>query len=227
MKPSASPLPKKQRVNSSLVMSRKGKEVPHLEFDRMGCRTEVAVAYQWNLSIMWVEKGPNKDEGGEGDVGREDGSDDEDEESGEVNPVPILDNDSEVREVVKDLMKQGYGHCDSIEGRETVTLPVERVERVNVESTQNETKLFPTCTVGAFSSQQLSNLLRSFLDELKATVENMLDRIENFLISLDGRVQQINGAIFKTGVDVGAVMQMVHNNMSTLLKKAAELRKKT
>ncbi|KAK9098472.1 hypothetical protein Syun_025517 [Stephania yunnanensis] len=145
------------------------------------------------VSRRWVEKGPNKDEDGEGDGGREDGSDDEDEESGKVNFVPILDNDSEVR---------GYGHCDSIEGREAVTLTVERVEIVNVESTQNETKLFPTCTIGAFSSQQFSNLLRSFLDELKATVENRLDHI-------------------------GAVMQMVHKNMSTLLKKAAELRKKT
>ncbi|KAK9169619.1 hypothetical protein Syun_001759 [Stephania yunnanensis] len=99
--------------------------------------------------------------------------------------------DSIIEEVVKDMMKQGYGHCDSIEGREANTLPVERVEKVNVESTRNETKLFPIYTMGAFSSQQLSNILRSFLDELKATMENRLDRIKNFLISLDGRVPPV------------------------------------
>ncbi|KAK9157490.1 hypothetical protein Scep_004064 [Stephania cephalantha] len=182
----------------------------------------------------WVDKGPNKDQSGEGDGDREDVSDDEDEESGEVDPVPILDSevqviesaaiesleerdyeqsenldsvntppakevntppaedknnevvDSIIEEVVKDLMKHGYGHCDSIEGREANTPPVERVGKVNVESTQNETKLFPTYTM----------------------------------------VQQINGAISKIGGDVGAGMHTVHKDMSTLLKKASELGKK-
>ncbi|KAK9157480.1 hypothetical protein Scep_004054 [Stephania cephalantha] len=188
----------------------------------------------WQCLGKWVEKRPNKDEGGEGDEGREDGSDDEDEESGEVDLVPILDNDNEVwviesvedkeykqrdnfdsvntppaeeknnegvdfviEEVVKHMMKQGYGHCDSIEGHEAV-----------------------------IRQQQSSDLLRSFLDELKAKVENRLDRIGNFLISLDGRVQHINCAISKTGGDVGAGMQTVHKDMSTLLKKATELGKK-
>ncbi|KAK9094126.1 hypothetical protein Scep_025595 [Stephania cephalantha] len=94
--------------------------------------------------------------------------------------------DSVIEEVVKDMIKLGYRHYSSIESREAVTPPVERVEKVNVESAQNETKLFPTFTMRASSSQQPSDLLRLFLDELKTTVENRLDRIENFLISLDG-----------------------------------------
>ncbi|KAK9100064.1 hypothetical protein Scep_023494 [Stephania cephalantha] len=44
-----------------------------------------------------VEKGPDKDQGGEGDGDKEEGSDNEDEKSGVVDPVPILNNPSEVR----------------------------------------------------------------------------------------------------------------------------------
>ncbi|KAK9158068.1 hypothetical protein Scep_004642 [Stephania cephalantha] len=201
-KPAVSLPPGLIRLRQCLGKKRKFSVSIFTPFDRMGCGTEAGVAYQQNLSISrrLVEKGPNKDKGGEGDG-------------------------VEKMRVMIRMRSRGYGHCDSIEGREAVTSPVERVKRVNVEYTQNETKLFPTCTMGAFLSQQSSDLLRSFLDELKATVDR-LDRIKNFLISLDGRVQHINGAISKIGGDVGAGMQTIHKDMSTLLKKAVELRKK-
>ncbi|KAK9105352.1 hypothetical protein Scep_022196 [Stephania cephalantha] len=135
-----------KRSDQNHVMERKKLVMMGWVFDEVSCR--------------WFEKAPNNDEGGEGNGGREDGSNDEDEESSEVDPVLILDNDSEVRviesaeereyeqrknfdsvntppvevksnegvdfvieEFIKDQMKQGYGHCDSIEGREAVTPP--------------------------------------------------------------------------------------------------------
>ncbi|KAK9134996.1 hypothetical protein Syun_014326 [Stephania yunnanensis] len=146
----------------------------------------------YEVTCRWVEKGPDNDHSGEGDRDKEDGSDEEDEESSKVNPFPILNNDIEVlviksaeekeyeqsenfdlvntplveevntpptedksnkvvdsviEEVIMDMIKQGYGHCSSIEGRESITLLVERIEKFKDESSQNETKLFPTFTM--------------------------------------------------------------------------------
>ncbi|KAK9098048.1 hypothetical protein Syun_025093 [Stephania yunnanensis] len=229
-----------ERSDQNHVMDRKNLVMTGLVFDE--------------VSRMWVEKGPDKDQGGEGDGDKEKGSDNVDEKSGVVDPVPILNNGSEVRvtESVKEMeyeqienfnthfdegnanqrgdlegdeeqatkMKSKPLSLSSIEGHGAVTSPVKRVEKFNVESAQNETKLFRTFIIGLSStSQQPSNLLRSLFDELKTKVENMLDRIENFLISLDGMVQKIIGAIFKIGRDVGAGMRTVHKDMRTLLKK--------
>ncbi|KAK9096792.1 hypothetical protein Sjap_022289 [Stephania japonica] len=108
--------------------------------------------------------------------------------------------DSIIEEVIEDLIKQGYGHCSSIEGHEVVTLLVERVNKVNVEPAQNETNVLPTFTKGASSSKQPSNLLCSFLDDLKVMVVN--------------------------SGDVGAGLQMVHKDMSSLEKKAKKWKSK-
>ncbi|KAK9169620.1 hypothetical protein Syun_001760 [Stephania yunnanensis] len=188
------PTPKKQRVSSS-ALSRKGKEVLTVEtsFDWIGCRMEeVVVAYQQNFSIRsidksivekkvhverndqnhvmdrknvvimelvfdvfsrrWVEKRPNKDQGGEGDGDKEEGSDDEDDES--------------------------------------------------------------------------TDLFHSFFNELKTTVVNRLDHIENFLVSLDSKLRKINYAFNKAGGDVSVGMRMMQKDVDCLLKRATEVTKK-
>ncbi|KAK9100063.1 hypothetical protein Scep_023493 [Stephania cephalantha] len=125
-----------------------------------------------------------------------------------------------LRKLSRILLNRVMGTIVKLKVMEQSLRQEKRVEKFNVESAQNETKLFRTFIIGlSSSSHQPSNLLRSFFDELKTTVENMLDRIENFLISLDGRVQKINGAIFKIGRDVGAGMRTVHKDMSTFFEK--------
>ncbi|KAK9158069.1 hypothetical protein Scep_004643 [Stephania cephalantha] len=224
-------------------MSRKGKEVLAVEtpFDRKGRKMEEAgVAYQQNFSIRCVEKGPDKDQGGEGDGDREEegygdrkeGSDDEDEESSEIDPVRILDNYNEVeKEVTKNMEDDFLVSTPPLgdKGRDQegndipVTPPVKGSDQSKVEHAQNEPTILPTFTMGSLSSQQPSDLFRSFFDELKATVENRLDRIEDFLVSLDGGLRKMNDAFNKVVGDVSVGMWIMHKDMDCLLKRATDV----
>ncbi|KAK9100482.1 hypothetical protein Scep_023912 [Stephania cephalantha] len=211
-----------------------------------------------------VEKGLNKDQGGEGDGDIEEGSDDEDEESGEVDPIPILDNDSEFD--VESTEKRGFEHSGDGEERcvehgenpevekkitknmedeflvSTLPLgdegrdqegnniplkpPVKGSVQSKVEHAQNEPDVLPSFTMGASSSQQPSDLFHLFFDELKATMENHLDRIEDFLVSLDGKLQKMNDAFNKAAGDVCIGMQTIHKDMDCLPKRATDVEKK-
>ncbi|KAK9093837.1 hypothetical protein Scep_025306 [Stephania cephalantha] len=96
-----------------------------------------------------------------------------------------------------------------------------------VKHAQNESDVLLSFTMGASSSQQPSDLFRSLFNELKATVENRFDRIEDFLVSLDGRLQKMNDAFNKAGGDVCVGMRTMHKDTDCLLKRATNVKKKT
>ncbi|KAK9155291.1 hypothetical protein Sjap_002771 [Stephania japonica] len=177
------------------------------------------------------------------------GTDDEYKELGEVDPIPILDNENEVE---VEFAEEGvYEHI----GDEGETMDAEqkgdeilvktplvgdkgnnRVDSMfedakkeshhsKNEHAQNKPDVFSTLP---WEHHQANNhpISSMFLDELKATVENLLSCIENFLISLDGEVRQMHDAFSKTGGDVSTGLRMVKMDMDCLLKRANDVAKK-
>ncbi|KAK9168644.1 hypothetical protein Syun_000784 [Stephania yunnanensis] len=69
----------------------------------------------YEVTHRWVEKGPDKDQGGERDGDNEKGSEEEDEESGDVEPIPILNNDTEVNDEF--AKERGFKHSGDGEER--------------------------------------------------------------------------------------------------------------
>ncbi|KAK9148149.1 hypothetical protein Scep_006906 [Stephania cephalantha] len=136
---------------------------------------------------MWVEKGPDKDRGGEGDGDKEEGM--MMRKRSRVRLTPFLSSIM-TKKLMLSLSKRG--DLSIVEMGKREVLNREKIREVKgddqskVEHAQNELDVFPTFTMGASSSHQPSNLFRLFFGELKATVENILDCIEDILVSLDG-----------------------------------------
>ncbi|KAK9169635.1 hypothetical protein Syun_001775 [Stephania yunnanensis] len=125
MKSAASPPPKKERVNSSLAVSRKGKEVLHV------IESTKDREYKQRDNFDSVNIPPAEDKNNEG-------------------------VDFVIEEVVKHMMKLGYRHCDSIEGHEAVTPPVERFDRVNVEILKMKLNCSPLASWEHFQAKHCS-----------------------------------------------------------------------
>ncbi|KAK9105619.1 hypothetical protein Scep_022463 [Stephania cephalantha] len=80
--------------------------------------------------------------------------------------------------------------------------------------------------MGGPSSQQQNDVLVKLIQEVKATLESRLDRIEDFLVSLDDRFRQMSEAFFRTGGDVSAGLETLHKDMDSLMKRANEVARK-
>ncbi|KAK9100670.1 hypothetical protein Scep_024100 [Stephania cephalantha] len=80
--------------------------------------------------------------------------------------------------------------------------------------------------MGAHSSQQQNNVLVELIQEVKGTLEFRLDRIEDFLVSIDGRLCRMSEAFSRTGGDVGAGLETLHKDMDNLMKRANEVARK-
>ncbi|KAK9098474.1 hypothetical protein Syun_025519 [Stephania yunnanensis] len=104
--------------------------------------------------------------------------------------------------------------------------PVNGSVQSKVEHAQNEPNVLSSFTIGASSSQQPSDLFHSFFDELKAIVENCLDRIKDFLVSLDGRLRKMNDAFNKAAGDVCIGMQTMHKDLDCFPKGPLTLRRR-
>ncbi|KAK9107543.1 hypothetical protein Syun_023554 [Stephania yunnanensis] len=67
--------------------------------------------------------------------------------------------------------------------------------------------------MGAPSNQQQNDVLVELILEVKATLESRLDCIEDFIVSLDIRLCQMNEAFSRTSGDVGAGLETLHKDM--------------
>ncbi|KAK9104942.1 hypothetical protein Scep_021786 [Stephania cephalantha] len=181
------------------------------------------------VSRRWVEKGPDKDHNNKGDGDREDGSDDEDEESDEVYPIPIINNDSKVN--VESTEETGLEHSEDGEERGVEQGENSELEK-EVTNNMEDDILFSTAPLEDGERDQEGNdipvtppVMDS--DQSKATVEYRLDHIKDLLVSLDGRLQKMNDVFNKAGGDVSVGMQTMHKDMDCLLKRATDVEKKT
>ncbi|KAK9082939.1 hypothetical protein Scep_029410 [Stephania cephalantha] len=76
--------------------------------------------------------------------------------------------------------------------------------------------------MGGPSSQQQNDVLVELIQEVKATLLSRLDRVEDFLIFLDGRLRWMNETFSRTGGDVSAGLETLYKDMDSLMKKANE-----
>ncbi|KAK9112205.1 hypothetical protein Scep_019724 [Stephania cephalantha] len=161
---------------------KKGKEFVAVDIpvDLMGCRTEESLAaYRTNFAISEVDSA----------------------EMGGYEPSVDGDRDGDVGNVVMGGNSDDDGFTQSRgDFKFLVSTPLRVEERETVPDLKHEG--FSMGNMGSLSSQQQNDVLVELIREVNATLESHLDRIEDFLVSLDGRLCQMSEAFSRIGGDI-------------------------